>query len=185
MLTVYAGPAIRISPNEISFNDLASYNHVYSQGTKFDKATYFYNPFREELDNIFTLSNREQHVEDRRLMAHGFSQAKILHHESLIHDYVQKLVDRMKPYAQSRKEFPLLSGLRCLTLDLISEFLFGANPEALELKDFHDPNHELSDSAFLTFVDSVTSLNLLILFTFFSLAFAPPGDRKTSVPLLC
>ena len=93
-------------------------------------------------------------------MSHGFSKAKILQHEPLIYDYVHQLVERMKPYAQSRKEFPLLAGFRCMTLDLISEFLFGVTSKALESEKLHDPILDTFDGTFITIVSYIFTVSL-------------------------
>ncbi|KAI1847952.1 hypothetical protein JX266_006065 [Neoarthrinium moseri] len=118
---------------------LGSFSEVYCQGTKFDKARYFYNAFVDQADNLFTMTDRDQHSHDKRLMSHAFSKTTILQQESVIYDFVQQLVGRMMPFAQSGKEFPLLAGYRCMTLDLITEFVFGATPKAIESEDLNDP----------------------------------------------
>lgn len=57
---------LRISPNEVSLNDLEASGVVYGQTPKFEKSKYFYRAFEDQASNLFTIRDRQQHSQDKR-----------------------------------------------------------------------------------------------------------------------
>ena len=131
-----AGPMLRISPDEVSFNDLEASGIIYGQTSKFEKSEYFYRPFEDQAPNLFTIRDRQQHAQDKRLISHAFSRANIVQHQASIVDNAVYLMDRIAQRVKDGQTIPLFPAFRCMTLDTISEFAFGRSTGALKLEDF-------------------------------------------------
>ncbi|EFX00361.1 cytochrome p450 monooxygenase [Grosmannia clavigera kw1407] len=133
------GPLVRISPDEVSVNDVTAYTEIYSQTSKFPKAKYFYYAFTDQTANLFSMYDKKEHIQDKRLMSAAFSKAAILQREDKIYTMADQLMDRIAGISDAKQQFPLLSSFHCMTLDLISEFVFGEAPGSLSLSDFKSP----------------------------------------------
>lgn len=127
---------MRISPNEISFADLQAFEVIYGQSSKFEKSHYFYRPFEDQASNLFTIRDRRQHSQNRRLMSHAFSRMNIIQHQACIYGHGLYLMDRIAQHAEKGDTITLFSAFRCMTLDTISEFAFGKSTGALKLENF-------------------------------------------------
>ncbi|KAK3896972.1 cytochrome P450 [Staphylotrichum tortipilum] len=130
------GPMLRISPNEVSFNDIEASGIIYGQTSKFEKSHYFYRAFEDQAPNLFTLRDRQHHAQDKRLISHAFSRANIVQHQASIWDKAGYLMGRLTKRVRENETIPLFPAFRCMTLDTISEFAFGRSTEALKLEDF-------------------------------------------------
>ncbi|OHW94810.1 trichodiene oxygenase [Colletotrichum incanum] len=107
------GPVVRITPEEVLINHIDAFTKIYSQGSKFDKAHYFYQPLVFQVDNLFTMCDRSQHAQDKRLLSHNFS--------------------------KKGERFSLDDTFQYLTLDLRCEFAFGVSANALDSENFRHP----------------------------------------------
>lgn len=141
------GPILRISPNEVSFNDLDASSTIYGPTSRFEKTKFFYRAFEDQASNLHTMQDREQHLQDKRLISHAFSRANIIQHGAAIYDKATYLMGRIEQRAKEGITVPLYPVFRCLTLDTISEFAFGKSLKALELENFHSPIFEGMDKA--------------------------------------
>lgn len=141
------GPMLRISPNEVSFNDLEASGIIYGQTSKFEKSEYFYRSFEDQASNLFTIRDREEHAQDKRLISHAFSRANILQHEGIIYNKAICLMDRIAQRAMHGHVVPLFPAFRCMTLDTLSEFAFGVSPGALQLERFESVIFDAIDKA--------------------------------------
>ena len=139
---------MRISPNEVSLNDLEASGVVYGQTSKFEKSKYFYRAFEDQASNLFTIRDRQQHSQDKSLISHAFSRANVIQHKESIYEKAVYLMDRI---AQRAKEdgqtIPLFPAFRCMTLDTISEFAFGRPTGALQLENFESAIFDAIDKA--------------------------------------
>ncbi len=138
---------LRISPNEVSLNDLEASGIIYGQTSKFEKSEYFYRPFEDQAPNLFTIRDRQQHAQDKRLISHAFSRANIVQHQASIVDKAVYLMDRISQRVKDGQTIPLFSAFRCMTLDTISEFAFGRSIGALKLQDFESEVFDSIDKA--------------------------------------
>ncbi|KAL3444871.1 hypothetical protein BJX65DRAFT_310462 [Aspergillus insuetus] len=125
---------MRISPNEVSFNDIEASDTIYAQTSKFDKSRYFYRAFENPGANLFSLCGRQEHSQDKRLISYTMSRANITSHESSMYDKATFLMERIAQRAKSGQTIPLFRIFRCLTLDTISGFAFGKPSRALHLE---------------------------------------------------
>ncbi|KFZ25402.1 hypothetical protein V502_00123 [Pseudogymnoascus sp. VKM F-4520 (FW-2644)] len=141
------GPILRISPNEVSFNDLEASSIIYGQTSKFEKAKYFYRAFEDQAPNLFTIRDRHQHSQDKRLISHAFSRANIVKHEASMYEKAAYLMGRIAQCAKDDQAIPLFPAFRCMTLDTISEFAFGRSTGALQLESFESAIFDAIDKA--------------------------------------
>lgn len=144
------GPILRISPGEVSFNDIEASGVIYAQTSKFEKAEYFYRAFEDQAPNVFTMRDRHQHAHDKKLMSHAFSRANIVQHCASIYDKAACLMDRITQRVKDGRTIPLFPAFRCMTLDTISEFAFGKSTGALELEEFESAVFDAIDKSIRT-----------------------------------
>lgn len=138
---------LRLSPDEVSFNDIDAFGDIYGQTSKFEKAKYFYRAFEDQAPNLFTIRDRQQHAQDKRLISHAFSRANIVQHQASIYDNAAYLMDRIAQRVKDGRTIPLFPAFRCMTLDTISEFAFGRSTGALKLEGFESVIFDAIDKA--------------------------------------
>ena len=138
---------LRISPNEVSLNDLEASGVIYGPTSKFEKSKYFYRAFEDQASNLFTIRDRQQHSQDKSLISHAFSRANVIQHEESIYDKAGYLMDRIAQRAKDGQTIPLFPAFRCMTLDTISEFAFGRPAGALRLESFESAIFDAIDNA--------------------------------------
>lgn len=150
---------MRISPGEVSFNDIEASGIIYAQTSKFEKAEYYYRAFEDQASNLFTMRDRQQHAQDKKLMSHAFSRANIIQNSESIYYKAARLMERITERVKDGRTIPLFPAFRCLTLDTISEFAFGKSTGALELEGFQSHVFEGIDKS-ITTVPFVSASNL-------------------------
>lgn len=138
---------MRISPNEVSFDDIEASDIIYAQTSKFEKSEYYYRAFEDQGPNLFSIRDRQHHSQAKRLVSHAFSRANVIQHESSIYDKALYLMDRIEQRAKERRTIPLFPAFRCMTLDTISEFCFGKSTGALYMNNFESTTFEAIDKA--------------------------------------
>ncbi|OQD83650.1 hypothetical protein PENSOL_c148G04064 [Penicillium solitum] len=138
---------MRISPNEVSFDDIEASDIIYAQTSKFEKSEYYYRAFEDQGPNLFSIRDRQHHSQAKRLVSHAFSRANVIQHESSIYDKALYLMDRIEQRAKERRTIPLFPAFRCMTLDTISEFCFGKSTGALHMNNFESTTFEAIDKA--------------------------------------
>ncbi|KAJ5654879.1 hypothetical protein N7490_001882 [Penicillium lividum] len=136
------GPMMRISPNEVSFDDIEASDIIYAQTSKFEKSQYYYAAFEDQGPNLFSIRDRQHHSQAKRLVSHAFSRANIIQHESSIYDKALYLMDRIEQRVNECQTIPLFPAFRCMTLDTISEFCFGKSTDALHADKFESSTFE-------------------------------------------
>ncbi|KAK0103829.1 hypothetical protein ONS95_005828 [Cadophora gregata] len=134
------GPLIRVSPGEVSINDIEVYNNViYAQNTKFMKAQYFYQAFDTPGGSVFSQRDKQEHAAEKRLMSHAFSRSNILGLQNLLYDHTRLWISQLKQFAEANKPIPLWHATQCLTLDTVARFSYGSGCDALHSKDLYSP----------------------------------------------
>ncbi len=79
------GSAVRIGPNEVSFSDIDCIKEIYGHQTVFMKAPVYVTMSMEPL-GIFSMRDKYQHSQRRKLLSHTFSQSNLHESEPLISD---------------------------------------------------------------------------------------------------
>ncbi|KAJ0417771.1 cytochrome P450 [Aspergillus carlsbadensis] len=136
------GPIMRISPNEVSFNDIEASDTIYAQASKFDKSRYFYGAFENPGPHLFSICDRQKHSQDKRLISYAMSRTNATSHESSMYDKATFLMERIAQRTETEQTIPLFPAFRCMTLDTISDFAFGKPSGALHLQDFQSHTFE-------------------------------------------
>jgi cytochrome P450 len=77
------GGVVRIGPDEVSFTDVGAINEILGLTSPFMKAP-IYDSMSVKPPGIFSLRDKEQHRERRRLLSHAFSQSNLYKAEPLI-----------------------------------------------------------------------------------------------------
>jgi cytochrome P450 len=110
------GTAVRVGPTEVSFSNIESVKDIYGQQTAFMKAP-IYDKMSLPPLGIFSLRDRVEHTQRRKLLSHAFSQSALNDTEPTIHTLIEKLVGRVK--RNLGKPLNMLLWFRCLSLDIV------------------------------------------------------------------
>ncbi len=74
------GPAIRVAPDQLSFNDPTVLKEIYGHGSGMPKTTFYAGGHFTQYDNLFSQRDKTQHSGRRSLLAKAFSQNAIMTH---------------------------------------------------------------------------------------------------------
>ena len=122
------GPAVRISPTHVSFNDPAAVRDIYTHlnGGKIMKDE-FYDNLAGEFHNIANVRNREEHSRKRKYFSHAFALKSIMELEPIVHRYVAELVGRLDFAVENEpgSSLNINSWLNFFTFDVIGEVAVG------------------------------------------------------------
>lgn len=118
------GSAVRIGPNELSFADVGSVKQIYGPQTSFMKAP-VYEGMGLAPDATFSIRNKREHSQRRRLFKRVFSMSYLLDSEFLVRKQIERLVQRI----EKRLDCPLnvLVLFRLSTFDIVGETRLARN----------------------------------------------------------
>lgn len=141
------GPLVRISPNEVSVDDVAANATIYSQTDPWVKPPYHYKAFQSSpAYSIFTELDPATHSKHLKVLAPALSQAKVTGRESLLYDYCDKLLVEMRKRVEVDEDIGLLAALRSFALDIVTDWTFGHPTKSLE-QGFKSDLFEIFDIA--------------------------------------
>ncbi|KIY64381.1 cytochrome P450 [Cylindrobasidium torrendii FP15055 ss-10] len=100
------GPVVRIGPNKVVFNDIASMRNIYS---KFDKSTYYKSLLTNENEHAMTTLDHASHSVLRRAYAPHYATSNLVKFQPEMNEVVQGLVQFLDTTAMS-------SPVECLAL---------------------------------------------------------------------
>jgi cytochrome P450 len=123
------GPAVRIGPNEVSFANIESVKEIYGQATVYMKAP-IYDTFSLPPLGIFSMRDKREHAQRRRLLAHAFSQANLYDTEPLIMKKIEKTALNIQD--SNGRAINVLALFRSLALDIVGELFLGQSFGALD-----------------------------------------------------
>lgn len=126
---------MRIGPNEVHILDSSYYNTLYSHRTRLDKYDWFYSMLGNP-EATFATIRADVHKLRRGSLAPFFSVQSIVRFFPRIQAYTEKLVERMTECATRDEPIPLFFAYRCLTVDIISDYLFGRSLGLLDRPDW-------------------------------------------------
>ncbi|KAA6411096.1 MAG: benzoate 4-monooxygenase cytochrome P450 [Lasallia pustulata] len=119
------GSAVRVSPNEVSFNSLAALRTIYGAGSRFER-TEFYRMFDVYgRQNLFTFSSSTKHAARKKLLTNAYSKSRILKHPT-----ATAVQDKTRQYLQLLELEPdtaseIFTSLHYFSFDAITNFLYG------------------------------------------------------------
>jgi hypothetical protein len=118
------GPAVRVGPNEVSFNSLPALRAIYGAGSGFER-TDFYHMFEVYgRKNMFTVGPAKDHAERKKMIANAYAKSSLLKGNiaAMVEDKARlflELIDR------DGRQSEIFSTLHYFSLDTISQFLYG------------------------------------------------------------
>jgi hypothetical protein len=119
------GPAVRIGPNEISFNSLGALKTIYGPGSHFGRTAFYrmFDVYGEQ--NLFTFHSSQEHGTRKKMLSHAYSKSRILQDhitgaiEEKAHQYI-KLID-----CEANGISDIFLSLHYYSLDNITHFIYG------------------------------------------------------------
>lgn len=117
---------LRTAPNELHITDVAAYKTIYSQTNPFPKEPSFYACFKTP-HTLFAETDPARHRERRKLLNPLFSRAGVAKLEPVILEKVQEMGAKLRRLVTTNPSAPIdvSNMVRCVTVDVISEFAFG------------------------------------------------------------
>jgi cytochrome P450 len=126
---------VRIGPNEAHILDSSYYNTLYSNRNRLDKYGWFYSMFGIP-ETVFATIRADIHKLRRGVLAPFFSTQSAARFNPRVQAHTERLVARMAECAAHDEPIPLFFAYRCLTGDIISEYLFGRDLGLLDRPDW-------------------------------------------------
>ncbi|KAL1680764.1 cytochrome P450 [Schizophyllum commune] len=130
------GPAVRVGPNSVHFDNPDVYDKIYTRGTAFVKDLALYRGFPEETtfgsaDPVFAKARRDA-------ISPLFSRRAVSKLEPFIREKVDKLTEKLGQ-RDERQPVNLFRAFRAVSLEVIFSYCFGEPCNALDAPDFDDP----------------------------------------------
>lgn len=134
-LTPNPGPIIRIGPNELHVKDSSWYSELYNQKNKLDKDEYYYGMLDNRLA-AFSTFKHDLHRMRRTALNPFFSPAAVNRFHFKVQEVVDRLTRRMAKAIAKGEPIPIYFSFRCVTVDIISEYLFAQDLHLVEREDW-------------------------------------------------
>ena len=129
-------------------------DRVFKVGTAFDKRWEFYSsPVLK--GSLVAIPGTAAALKRRDAHNHHFSKLAIRRAEGLIQAKISQLVDQFRSIAKENRPVDLTLGYRCLTADIITEYIYKEDFGGLSSKDFRHPVIEACDTVITSSVWTV------------------------------
>jgi cytochrome P450 len=118
------GQAVRIGPNELSFNSLSALKSIYGAGSGFERTTFYrmFDVYGHQ--NLFTFASVKEHAARKKLLNHAYSKSSILKYSSdAVEEKVRQFMQLLEREPAVSSE--IFSSLHYYSLDNITHFLYG------------------------------------------------------------
>jgi cytochrome P450 len=141
------GDVVRIAPDELAFSHPDAWRDVMGHKNgmpEMGKAAWFYRP----VDQALHIVNEDQipHKQLRRQMAYGFSEKGMREQESMMRQYVDKLLIKLGEFAELGKPVVLSDWYNFTTFDIIGDLAFGEPFGCLDGSNYDDWVQSIFDS---------------------------------------
>ena len=120
------GSAVRVGPNQISFNSLSALRTIYGAGSGFER-TSFYRIFDAYgRPNLFTFASGVDHRNRKKLISHMYSNQRLMEEQcvNMVKGKVQGFLDMLRREPEQASE--IFASLHYFSFDAISEFVYGS-----------------------------------------------------------
>jgi cytochrome P450 len=120
---------VRISPNELSFDDENSWKDIY--GSRPGHKNFHKDPIHvgsvETIPGVttITMADDENHARQRRALSHAFSTKALLEQEYIVRNYVDMFSNKMREFSDQGKTVNLVDWFAYTTFDIIGELALG------------------------------------------------------------
>lgn len=140
--SLFQGPIVRISPDEVHINDPEYFGQLHSFSSKLDKCGWYYN-FAASPTAGFSTASYELHRIRRGALAKYFSMSNVAQLEPLIQSCVTRLCSRFEVHHKEGTVVNLSSAYRCLASDVIMEYALPHSQRLLDSSDFAASYHRI------------------------------------------
>ena len=131
LLLIYpdTGPVVRISPNELSFDDESAWKDIY--GSRNGHKNFHKDPIHvgsvEAIPGVTTITMADDvnHARQRRALSHAFSSKALLEQEYIVRHYVDIFSVKMREFAKLDQVVDLVDWFAYTTFDIIGDMAMG------------------------------------------------------------
>ena len=119
------GDAVRIGPNEVSFNNLAALRTIYGAGSGFERDTFYRMFDAYGKQNLFTFGPSKPHSDRKKLLNHAYSKTSISKSviSSMVEDKTRQFMHLLESEPKTASE--IFTSLHYFAIDSITSFLYG------------------------------------------------------------
>ncbi|TVY42500.1 Cytochrome P450 monooxygenase [Lachnellula occidentalis] len=121
------GNAVRIGPNEVSFNDLAALRTIYGAGSGFDRDAFYRMFDAYGRQNLFTFASSKAHADRKKLLNHAYSKTTIMkgNMANMVEEKTRQFICMLEDEPETASE--IFASLHYFAIDSITSFLYGDN----------------------------------------------------------
>ncbi|EHA18744.1 hypothetical protein ASPNIDRAFT_176389, partial [Aspergillus niger ATCC 1015] len=136
------GEVVRIRPNSLTYCAPQAWEEIYGHRKKgqrtFTKDPQFYIASSGQFTSMIN-ANEEDHIRQKRLLTHAFSEKALRDQESLIMAYIDVFITRLAEYAasESPRATNIVHWLNYLTFDIVGDLSFGEPFGCLDRSTYH------------------------------------------------
>ncbi|KAK1762847.1 averantin oxidoreductase [Phialemonium atrogriseum] len=134
------GPIVRVSPNELSFDNEAAWKDIY--GSRPGHKNFHKDPIHvgsiQSVPGVstITMANDADHARQRRALSHAFSTKALLEQEYIVKSYINVFSDKMRGFARTGTPVNLADWFAYTTFDIIGDMALGEPFGCLTNEDF-------------------------------------------------
>jgi cytochrome P450 len=135
LLTPHPGPIIRIGPDELHIKDSSYYSELYNQKNRLDKYEWYYGMIANPVATFSTIKH-DIHRIRRTALNPFFSTSAVNKFHFKIQEVVDRMTKRMQKSIDKGEPIPVFFAFRCVSVDIICEYLFGKENYLVERQDW-------------------------------------------------
>ncbi|KAH8424126.1 cytochrome P450 [Aspergillus melleus] len=143
------GPIVRITPDEVHFDDPEIIDAIFPQGgRKTDKPTWLHTRTGTP-DSIFSTIHHDQHRQRRNAVSSFFSPASVHRLENILKENLGTLLKRLDQHGRAQEIVPVHYIFKALASDLITYYSFDQCLNLLDAPDYGKVGFDASDELFM------------------------------------
>ncbi|KAI8712640.1 hypothetical protein NCS52_01362600 [Fusarium sp. LHS14.1] len=139
------GPAVRIGPNEVSFNSLTALKTIYGPGSRYGRTTFYrmFDVYGEQ--NLFSFHSVEEHGSRKKLLSHAYAKSTVLKAPTT-HLFEEKTRQYMELIGSEPNHVSdVFHTLHYYSLDNITSFIYGKHGATSALQGSETDRALISD----------------------------------------
>ncbi|KAI2616232.1 putative cytochrome P450 [Hypoxylon sp. NC1633] len=141
------GMVVRISPNEVSIQDLSAVERIYQIKGEFLKSSW-YKTFIPGVQNVFNTTDVNYHRRHRKFLASEISESGLAIHRPTVDSRVRLTIQRMAEEMEERGATDVYRWFLYMATDVIGELSFGSSFRTLETKEDSQYTRDLKSIGF-------------------------------------
>lgn len=139
------GPAVRVGPNELSFNSLSALKTIYGPGSQFGRTTFYrmFDVYGEP--NLFTFRSSQDHGKRKKILSHAYSKSRILQDQTshAVEEKARQYINLIDREVNGISDIFL--SLHYYSLDNITHFIYGESGATSALLGSEEDRALISD----------------------------------------